>query len=60
MKQYTQSQIMAMANISAPTFWRMRRDGVIPPPDDAKRTPYIWNADNPKLIAFLESRKTKA
>jgi predicted DNA-binding transcriptional regulator AlpA len=59
MKQYTATEIMKLANISNPRFYRLKQNGDIPPPDDTSRMPHVWNADNPKLLEFLDSRKNK-
>ncbi len=59
-EEWNREEICAVCGFSIEWFRQLRKAGKIPPPDDTKRTPYIWKLCNilPFIEKWLESKST--
>lgn len=56
-KAYRQGEIVKMIGISLPTWHRMRRAGIAPPPDISFARTRLWKKET--IDKFLESQTPK-
>lgn len=58
-KELTANEIMELVGISNPMFYRLKKTGVIPPPDNTDRKPHVWYSSNKILRKFINNRSKR-